>query len=54
MIDGITFLDELSWDAFNEGSHLMDYLEQYKRDLVVTQKTFWERKYIAREIIEKS
>jgi IS5 family transposase len=30
MIDGITFLDELSWDAFNEGSHLMDYVEQYK------------------------
>lgn len=30
MIDGITFLDELSWDAFNEGSHLMDYVEMYK------------------------
>jgi IS5 family transposase len=31
MIDGITFLDKLSWDAFNEGSHLMDYVEQYKK-----------------------
>lgn len=31
MIDGITFLDELSWDALNEGSHLMDYVEQYKK-----------------------
>jgi IS5 family transposase len=31
MIDGIAFLDELSWDAFNEGSHLMDYVEQYKK-----------------------
>lgn len=31
MVDGITFLDELSWDAFNEGSHLMDYVEQYKK-----------------------
>jgi hypothetical protein len=31
MIDGITFLDQLSWDAFNEGSHLMDYVEQYKK-----------------------
>lgn len=30
MIDGITFLDELSWDAFNEGSHLLEYVEQYK------------------------
>ncbi|CAN1526565.1 Transposase InsH, N-terminal [Flavobacteriaceae bacterium] len=30
MINGITFLDQLSWDAFNEGSHLMNYVEQYK------------------------
>lgn len=29
MIDGITFLDEISWDAFNEGSHLETYVEQY-------------------------
>jgi len=31
IIDGITFLDELSWDAFNEGSHMMDYIEQYRK-----------------------
>ena len=30
MIDGITFLDELNWDAFNEGSHLMQYVELFK------------------------
>ena len=30
MVDGISFIDELSWDAFNEGTHLMDYIEQYK------------------------
>ena len=29
VIDGITFLDELSWDAFNEGNHMMDYVEKY-------------------------
>ena len=29
IIDGISFLDELSWDAFNEGSHMMDYVERY-------------------------
>jgi hypothetical protein len=29
MINGITFLDEISWDAFNEGRHLEDYLEKY-------------------------
>jgi len=30
IIDGISFLDELSWDAFNEGTHMMEYVEQYK------------------------
>lgn len=29
IIDGISYLDELSWDAFNEGSHTMDYVEKY-------------------------
>ena len=29
LIDGISFLDEISWDAFNEGSHMMDYVEKY-------------------------
>ena len=31
LIDGISFLDELSWDAFNEGSHMMDYVEKYRK-----------------------
>jgi IS5 family transposase len=31
LVDGYAFLDELSWDAFNEGSHMMDYVEQYRR-----------------------
>jgi len=31
LIDGVAFLDELNWDAFNEGSHMMDYVEQYRR-----------------------
>ena len=30
LINGISFLDEISWDAFNEGSHMMDYIEKYK------------------------
>lgn len=30
LIDGISFLDQLSWDAFNEGSHMMDYIERYR------------------------
>jgi hypothetical protein len=49
MIDGITFLDELNWDVFNEGSNLMEYVEKFKlrfgcypKDLlVVIQRIFW-------------
>lgn len=31
LIDGYAFLDEISWDAFNEGSHLRAYVEQYRQ-----------------------
>jgi len=31
IIDGISFLDELSWDAFNEGSHMIDYIQKYRK-----------------------
>jgi hypothetical protein len=31
LVDGYAFVDELSWDAFNEGSHMMAYVEQYRR-----------------------
>jgi hypothetical protein len=31
LIDGISFLDELSWDAFNEGSHMEEYVEKYRK-----------------------
>ncbi|MFA5973166.1 MAG: hypothetical protein WC780_12505 [Lentimicrobiaceae bacterium] len=31
LVDGISFLDELSWEAFNEGSHMMDYVERYRK-----------------------
>jgi hypothetical protein len=31
IIDGISFLDELSWNAFNEGSHMELYIEKYKK-----------------------
>jgi hypothetical protein len=30
LLDEYTFLDELSWSAFNEGSHLIAYLKSYK------------------------
>lgn len=30
ILNGYTFLDELSWSAFNEGSHLVAYLKSFK------------------------
>lgn len=31
IIDGISFLVELSWDAFNEGSHILEYVQKYRK-----------------------
>lgn len=31
LVDGFTFIDKLSWEAFNEGQCLKDSVEQYKR-----------------------
>ena len=31
VIDGISFLDEVSWDAFNEGSRMETYVELYRK-----------------------
>jgi hypothetical protein len=31
LVDGISYLDELSWDAFNEGSRLARYIEKYNQ-----------------------
>ena len=31
LMKGIAFLDELSWDAFNEGTRLMNSIDRYKR-----------------------
>ncbi|MEB2776915.1 transposase [Algoriphagus sp. D3-2-R+10] len=30
-MDGFSFLNTISWDAFNEGSHLQDYVENYRK-----------------------
>jgi IS5 family transposase len=30
LANGFAFLDDLSWDAFNEGARLLKYVEQYK------------------------
>jgi hypothetical protein len=31
IIQWISFVDELSWDAFNEGSNMENYVEQYRK-----------------------
>lgn len=31
MIDGYCFIDSISWDAFHEGNHLPEYVENYKK-----------------------
>ena len=31
LVDGYAFLDEIGWNAFNEGSHLSGYVEQYRQ-----------------------
>jgi transposase, IS5 family len=33
LVDGITFLDDFSWDAFNEGTRLKNSVEKYKERL---------------------
>src|SRR5690606_31876134 len=31
LVNGFSFLDTISWEAFNEGSHLQDYVENYRK-----------------------
>ena len=45
VIDGISFLDELSWDAFNEGTHMETYIEKYR-----TRFGFYPREVLADKI----
>lgn len=33
LVDGVTFLDDFSWDAFNEGTRLKNSVEKYKERL---------------------
>jgi hypothetical protein len=50
LVDGYTFLDELSWDAFNEGSHMMAYVEQYRRRFgYYPQEVLADQIYCSRE-----
>lgn len=45
LVSGIAFLDELSWDAYNEGVNLMKYIEMYK-----TRFGFYPREVLVDQI----
>lgn len=50
LVDGFSFLDILSRDAFNEGSHLTDYVEKYrKRFGFYPAKVLADKLYCTRE-----
>lgn len=50
MVDGYSFLDTISWDAFNEGSHLAEYVENYrKRFGFYPAKVLADKLYCTRE-----
>lgn len=45
LVKGYAFLDYLSWEAFNEGTLLMDSVQQYKR-----RNGFWPQEVLADKI----
>lgn len=50
MIDGYSFIDTISWDAFNEGTHLKEYVENYrKRYGYYPQKVLVDKLYANRK-----
>ena len=50
LVDGYAFLDELSWDAFNEVSHMINYVEQYRRRFgYYPQEVLADQIYCSRE-----
>ncbi len=50
MVDGFSFLDTISWAAFNEGSHLTEYVENYrKRFGFYPAKVLADKLYCTRE-----
>jgi hypothetical protein len=50
LIEGYSFLDTVSWDAYNEGTHLKDYVENYrKRFGFYPEKVLADKLYCSRE-----
>jgi hypothetical protein len=50
IMNGITFLEDLSWDAFNEGGRLMSTVENFKKRFgCYPQKVFADKIYCTRD-----
>lgn len=50
LVDGYSFLDKVSWDAYNEGSQLTEYVENYrKRFGFYPAKVLADKLYCSRE-----
>jgi len=50
LIDGYSFLDSVSWDAFNEGTHLKEYVEKYRQRFgFYPSKVLADKIYCSRE-----
>lgn len=50
LINGYSFLDTISWDAFNESTHLQQYVENYKSRLgYYPEKVLVDKIYCTRE-----
>jgi len=50
IMNGITFLEDLSWDAFNEGGRLISTVENYKRRFgYYPNKVFADKIYCTRD-----
>ena len=50
LVDGYSFLDTVSWDAYNEGSQMMDYVEAYyKRFNFYPKKILADKIYCTRD-----
>jgi IS5 family transposase len=50
IMNGITFLEDVSWDAFNEGARLLSTVENYKRRFgYYPQKVFADKIYCTRD-----
>jgi len=50
LTNGFAYLDTISWDAFNESSSMMDYIEQYKQRFgYYPEKVLADKIYCTRE-----